>query len=265
MTPSRWAFVATLVFAAATTVIAVLMNIPPAPEGAAPMADGYATPILALEFARQVSDLHFLTGEEGAALRAWLVRVQFLDWFFPVAYAGMAAAFFLGLVLRGNLLALLGIGLALAAIPADWRENAVMNAILHELENPVCDTQTRTAECPGADAFGGASAEPAIAAHSFDTVLPAQIERLKLDTWVKWGLIAAYGALLAGLFWAGRRRMLAVPPALGALAIAAAWISGSNGYVAEIMGLLLIPFMLTFPIAAVMYLRARPVAEREAP
>ncbi len=260
MTPSRWAFVATLVFAAATTVIAVLMNMPPAPEGAAPMTDGYATPILALEFARQVSDLRFLMGEEAVALRAWLVRVQFLDWFFPVAYAGMAAAFFLGLALRGNLLALLGVGLALAAIPADWQENAIMNAILHELENPACNEDVRLAdpaapvgraECPDVDAF--------------DTILPAQIERLTLDTWVKWGLIAAYGALLAGLFLAEGRRMLAVPPALGALAIAVTWISGSNGYVAEIMGLLLIPFMLTFPVAAVMYLRARPAVGQEAP
>ena len=268
MTAQKWAFAATLGLALVTTGIIALMQASPPPEGAAPMAAGFETPILALEFARSAADLDFLAGPGAAELRAWLERVQFLDWFFPPAYAGMAAVFFLGLALRGNFLALLGVGLAIATIPADWQENATINAILAELDAPVCNAETRP-EDPEADisiaaclpegALDNASPELTAAAFAFDTFIPVRVEMLKVDTWVKWGLIAAYAALLAVLLWADRKRILAAPPALAALALAATFLSGSNGYVAEIMSLLLIPFMLTFPVAAVMYFRGKPV------
>lgn len=272
MTPSRWAFAASLGFALLTVLFVILFGS--APEPAAPLHDGFRTPILALEFARETAHLQFLMGEEGAEMREYLRRVQFLDIFFPLAYAGMAATFFLGLALRGNFVALVGIGLALATVLADWRENATIDDILDEIEDPICITDSLQPgdgeryvlrDCLGEEAFSQAPPVLDLASFVLDSFLPIRVEFLQVDTWVKWGLIAAYAGLMSALLWFGGRgvwydwrRFLAVPPALAALSIGATWISGSNGHVAEVMSVLLIPFMLTFPVAAVMYFLVKP-------
>lgn len=267
MTPARWAFLATLVLTLAALAFPLALFGSPPDLGSAPMGDGFKTPILALEFAEDIDDIAFLRGEEAMALRAWLVEVQFLDWFFPVAYAGMAAVFFLGMALQGRFLAVIGIGLALATIPADWKENDTINGILAEIENPVCgpdieppDGRDRVVlrDCLPGGYFDEASAEAELVSYAFDSFLPVRIEMLRIDTWIKWGLIAAYAFWMAAMLWMDRRRILAVPAGLGGLAVLATWISGSNGHVAELMAILLIPMMLTFPAAAVMYLRDKP-------
>ncbi|MHA6289612.1 hypothetical protein [Maricaulis sp. CAU 1757] len=268
-----WPFRLCLLFALATLVLVYLMSLPPPPPGAGAMVAGFQSPMLALEFARGAGDLLFLEGEAGAPLREWLMRVQRLDVYFPVAYAGMAILFFIGLTLKGRRLALVGALLALMTIPADWQENRAIDAILAELHNPVCTEETRPAdpdahvslfECLPEGALDGASPEITAAAFAFDSFVPLHVELLKHDTWVKWGLIALYAAVMAVVMWLEKRRLLALPPALAALAIGATWLSGGAGQVAEVMGLLLIPFMLTFPVAAVMYLRARTAIKREA-
>ncbi|WP_417493970.1 hypothetical protein [Maricaulis sp.] len=222
---SKLAFITAIAGAVATLVFPILFGSPP-DLGAAPMADGFVTPILALEFARSAADLAFLQGEGAEALRGFLVHTQSLDRFFPLAYAGMAAMFFLALGLRnpGRWLAWAALAVALVTVGADWAENAVMNRLLAEL---------------------GAGAEPRA------NLLAA----LHGHTWIKWGLIGLYAALFSVLLWQDKRRLLAIPGVVAALAIAVTWLSGSNGQVAEIMSTLLIPFMLTFPLAAVMYLR----------
>ncbi len=267
MTPARWAFVATLFLTMATLAFPLVLFGAPPDLGSASMADGFKTPILALEFAEDTDDLAFLQGEEAAGLRAWLVEVQFLDWFFPLAYAGMAAVFFMGLALRGRFLAVVGVGLALATIPADWQENATINGILAEIENPVCgpdfvppdgrdDVVLR--DCLPDGYFDEASSEAELVSYAFDSFLPVRIEMLRIDTWIKWGLIGAYAAWMAAMLWMDKRRILSVPAGIGALSVLATFVSGSNGHVAELMSILLIPMMLTFPIAAVMYLRDKP-------
>jgi hypothetical protein len=267
MTPSRWAFVATLVLTLATLAFPLALFGTPPDLGSAPMANGFQTPILAFEFAKGIDDIAFLQGEDAAALRAWLVDVQFKDNVFPIAYAGMAAVFFLGMALRGRFLAVIGIGLALATIPADWQENATMNAILAELETPVCGHDVEPAEgrdqvvlrdCLPEGYFDQASPEAELVSYAFDSFLPVRIEMLRVDTWIKWGLIGAYAAWLAALLWTDKRRILAIAPALAGLSVLVTFLSGSNGHVAEVMSKLLIPMMLTFPIAAVMYLRDKP-------
>lgn len=267
MTSSRWAFVATLVLTVATLAFPLALFGSPPDLGSAPMAEGFKTPILALEFAEETEDLDFLQGDEAAALRAWLVEVQFLDWFFPLAYAGMAAAFFLGMALRGRFLAVIGVGLALATIPADWQENATINSILAEIETPVCGPDIEPPDgrddvvlrdCLPDGYFDEASSEAELVSYALDSFLPVRIEMLRIDTWVKWGLIAAYAAWMAAMLWMDGRRILAVPAGVGALSLLATFVSGSNGHVAELMSILLIPMMLTFPIAAVMYLRDKP-------
>ncbi|WP_417481633.1 hypothetical protein [Maricaulis sp.] len=230
---SKLAFITAIAGAVATLVFPILFGSPP-DLGAAPMADGFVTPILALEFARSAADLAFLQGEGAEALRGFLVHTQSLDRFFPLAYAGMAAMFFLALGLRnpGRWLAWAALAVALVTIGADWAENAVMNRLLAEL---------------------GAGAEPRA------NLLAA----LHGHTWIKWGLIGLYAALFSVLMWQDKRRLLAIPGVVAALAIAVTWLSGSNGQVVEIMSTLLIPFMLTFPLAAVMYLRGNSAPSKQ--
>ena len=140
----------------------------------------------------------------------------------------MAAMFFLALGLRnpGRWLAWAGLVVAVVTIGADWAENRVIWRLLTELS---------------------AGDEPRA----------RLLAALQGHTWIKWALIGLYAALFSVLMWQDKRRLLAIPGIVAALAIAATWLSGSNGQVAEIMGTLLIPFMLTFPLAAVMYLRGK--------
>ena len=266
---STWAFGLTVLLAVATLAFPLALFGQP-PEPAVPLHGGFRTPILAFEFATSAQHLAFLQGEAGEAMRAHLRHVQFLDWFFPVAYAGMAAVFFLGLALRGNFLALGGVALALATIPADWQENATMNSILDEIDSPYCNTDTIPddlegtpvlRDCLGENAFVEASPALEIASFALDSFLPVKVEFLRTDTWIKWGLIGAYAAWMFVLMMVEKRRMLAVFPGLAALSVGATWIAVTTsvwaGPVAEVMALVLIPFMLTFPAAAVMYVLAQ--------
>lgn len=277
MTPSRWAFGLCILFALATTLLTLAFGTPPEP--AVPLHSGFSTPILALEFATQVAHLDFLQGEAGAEMRDYIRHVQFIDVFFPIAYAGMAACLFLGMAMRGNIFAVLGVGLAVATIVADWQENATIDDILDEIENPHCNAQTVPddqagdpvlRDCLSDEVFENAPPALELASFVFDSFLPIRIEFLREDTWIKWALMATYAVLLSALLWfSGRpvwhewRRWLAVPPALAAFAICLTWLTGSNGHVAEIMSILLIPFMLTFPAAAVMYFLAKPKGSRK--
>lgn len=240
---SRGFLILSLVLAVATLVLAALMGQAPAPV--IPMADGFRTPILALEFARSSNDVGFLAGDDAETLKAALREIQRLDRYFPLAYAGMAAALFAGLALRDNKLALLGLIAALATIPADWSENRAINSFL------------------GIDAYSDAlSQRPADDPEAvewfenFSIHLEAMVVDIRESTWIKWGLIALYAAVFAAVLAMQGRRLLAIPSAVAALAILATWLSGSNGHVAELMGLTLIPFMLSFPVTAVMVLRS---------
>lgn len=225
MTSWRWALVLSLVLAAASIVFIILFGSPP-DLGSAPMRAGFHSPIMALELAKSVDDLAFLQGDAAADLRAYMVRVQQLDWGFPLAYAGMAAAFFAGLGLRGgklNWLAWVALAVAIVAIPADYMENRVINRVLADL------------------AVGADPTE--------------RLDALQAHTWMKWGAIGLYGALMAVLMWVRGHRLLALPGVLGAASVVWAALSGSAGGPAEIMSLAMIPFMLGFPVAAIILLR----------
>lgn len=227
MRASNLAFIAAILAAVATLIFPILFGSVP-DLGAAPMAAGFKTPILALEFARSANELAFLQGDAAAGLRAFLVHTQSLDRFFPLAYAGMAALFFLALGLRrpGRWLTWTALAVAVVTIGADWAENAVLNRLLAEIS-------------------------------AGDAPRAGLLAALYGHTWIKWGLIGLYAALFSVLMWQDKRRLLAIPGLGAAFAIAATWLTGSNGQVAEIMSTLLIPFMLTFPLAAVLYLRGK--------
>ena len=222
MTAARAAYLASLALAAAAIAIAVLMQGGDPPL-AAPMADGFRSPILALEFASTPEDLAFLSGDDAAQLRAELQRVQALDTWFPIAYAGMAAAFLIGLGLSGRAIAWLGAMLALATIPADWWENAAIADILAALD---------AGQVPS-------------------------LEAIQLTTWIKWGLIAGYAALTAAALWTDRRPILSAPSIAACLSVIAVAASGASGSFAEIMALVMLVWMLSYPLAAMLGLFTR--------
>ena len=258
MSVSSKAFIASLVFAAASIILVVMFGGEP-PAGSAPMAEGFKTPILALEFARSLDDLAFLQGPEAAELRAHLMHVQSLDQYFPIAYAGMAALFFFALVLRGQKLAWIGVALAVATILADWVENSYVDDLIR-FSGPF--------HCVMINGGVPATSEEHCI---FDSDVPENVMRfidrnqryqtiipdLQISTWIKWGLIASYAAMMALLMFRDKRRILALPSVAASLAIVATYLSGSSGQVAEIMSMTLPFFMFSFPVAAVMYLRTQ--------
>jgi hypothetical protein len=217
-------FALTLLGAAVTLIFAGLMQSG-APESVPASVNGFNRPIFALYFARSVGDLAFITGPGAAAIRDWMQGIQALDNWFPLAYGGMAMAFFAGLGLRGRKLAFLGIVLVAGAIVADWAENAVANRILADLD---------------------AGRHPA-----------AELDAMWRHTWIKWGLIAAYSGVLSYLLATDGRRLLAIIPGLTAIAFVVTYFTAADPDVFRVTNLLLVAFMLTFPVAAIFYLRAR--------
>ncbi len=186
-----------------------------------PGANGYARSIFALYFAQDLDQLAFLAGDENAARRAELMRVQALDMYYPFIYAGMAMLFFAGIGLRGVKLAWLGLILAAAAIGADLAENEVANRVLADLE---------------------AGADPT-----------ERLDALWGHSWIKWGFIGAYAAVMAAIMILDRRRLLAIFPLLAAFGVLASWLQGGAPDYFNWAYQLLVPFMLTFPVAAWIY------------
>jgi hypothetical protein len=262
---SRIFFCAVFAFTFATLTFTVLFGTPPASQ--VPMAEGFQTPILALEFANSLEDVAFLQGlgVGQSNLRTALVNIQALDRYFPIAYAGMASVMFCGLALRGRKLAWAAAAIALLTIPADWMENHYVDSILKYSGGFTCiaisDRPAGTDLC-----LFMTEPDPTIAWHGVgepqllgdpevrDYKLRSNLPFLQLTTWIKWGLIGLYAAFMSILMFRDKRRLLAVPGAVAAVAVAATWLSGSSGVFAELMGLAMIPFMLSFPVAAAMYL-----------
>jgi hypothetical protein len=219
---ARISFILSAVFAVWTIFLTLHMG-GEAIEPRAPMADGFHTPIMALEFAGSAADLAFLTGDGGAPLRQELQRVQALDVWFPIAYAGLAFWFFAGAFLRGQRLAGVGAFLSLATIFADWNENAVINAMLASMDEGV----------------------------SAANYLPD----LAIATWIKWLLIAAYALVFAITLYLAKRPVLGLPGLLaGGVIIAAAVVAG-HPVVTERLTIPLALFFLTILLTAMIYLR----------
>lgn len=222
MSIPRYGFYLTILLAIVTLGISGAMSLGALVDD--PGANGYARSIFALYFSRDLTDLAFLSGAEGAPMRAELMRIQALDLYYPLAYGGMAFVFFASLGLRGVKLAWVGVILAALAIGADLAENEVANRILADLE---------------------AGADPT-----------ERLDAMWGHTWIKWGFIAGYAAVMGAIMVLARRRLLAVFPILAAGGAAAAYVSAADPLVFNWAYQLLIPFMLSIPVAAFMYSRA---------
>lgn len=228
---ARISFILCLAFTVWTVSLVVQFGSD-TPPPAVPMAEGFETPILALEFAASEADLAFLQGEGGAPLRAELQRVQILDQWFPIAYAGLAFWFFAGASLRGQKLALLGALLAIATVFADWNENIVINAMLAAMDD------------------GGSGAG----------LLP----ELAWATWIKWLLIAAWSIVFSTTLYLARRPILGLPGLLAGGVIIATAIAGGDPVVAEWITLPLALLFLTILLTAMIYLRTSFQTETDA-
>ncbi|WP_412546121.1 hypothetical protein [Maricaulis sp. MIT060901] len=264
---ARKAFYLTIILAVVTLGFAGLMG-QPGPLQPDTDLNGFQRPIFALYFATSLNDLHFITGAEGAALRQHLMRLQAIDTWFPLAYGGMAMAFFLALGVRGSRAAWLGLGLAAFTIGADWAENDAANRVLAGMEPVVCEQLagapagqelclTLDSQSMGSGPHVNPDDVYSAGQQHREHVVGEALADLGLLTWIKWGAIALYAAVFGAIMALAGRKLLAAFPILAAFGVAASWSSGADPAVFNWANQLLVPFMLTFPVAAVMYLRAK--------
>lgn len=223
MSLSRIFLLLCLALTVAALGLAYLMG-QPAPAGATDLPNGHERAIFALYFAQSLDDLAFIAGEEGAALRDYLVEVQSLDMYFPFAFAGLAACLFAALGLRGVHLAWLGSLAALFVIGADLAENEVANRVLADLSAGEDPTE--------------------------------RLDALNSHSWIKWWAIAGYMVWMSLVLWFEKRRILALIPVLGAVPIVIGWLTQPDGSVMAMTYPLLVVAMLSFPVIAIVYLRA---------
>jgi len=212
--PANLAFLSAFGFTAAVIVFVVLFG-QTMPQTADGMAEGFETPILALEFANSRDDLAFVRAEGATELRSAFMAGQALDVWFPLAYGGLMIVVLGGLALRGRPLAWVGVLAAAIAIPADWWENAVIHQILIDPEGA-----------------------------------PAHLPALAASTFTKWFAISGAAAIFAlAVFRQGWW-----PLAILALPCAIAWpvvaVMGAPGGLAELGSTATTLFFLSLPITA---------------
>lgn len=214
MRPANLAFLCAFGFTAAVIVFVVLFG-QTMPQTATGMADGFETPILALEFANSRDDLAFVRAEEATELRAAFMAGQALDVWFPLAYGGLMIAVLAGLALNGRPLAWIGVLAATIAIPADWWENDIIHRILIDPEGA-----------------------------------PADLPALAASTFTKWFAISGAAAVFAlSTFRQGwwPLAILALPCAIAGPVVAA---MGAPGHLAEPGSTATTLFFLLLPVTA---------------
>lgn len=219
----KYALTGAALFGIATLVLGMVMLF--VFPSKATLAEGFRTPIIAFEFAESEADLAFLSGTSASsrANRAMMDAGHRWDMVFPFAYAGFFAMLLLHLAARGHRWLWLAIPLAVLIIPLDIRENRVLIAITHALENGETITQP--------------------------------LRELHTATWLKWGAMGVSLAALALGLVADKAYVAALVSAVAALCIAACWLSGSTGSAAEVMSAATAVFFLFFTVRTMIHLR----------
>lgn len=219
----KHSLVGSAVFGVATLMLGVIMLFI-FPSTAA-LSEGFRTPIIAFEFAQTEADVAFLSGSDKTARenRVMMDAGHRWDMLFPFAYAGLITCLLIHRAAGGRRWLWLAVPVAVLIIPLDIRENLVLIAITGALENG-------------------------------DEIAPL-LGELHTATWWKWGAMgASLGALALGCA-ADRAYVPALVSAIGATSIAACWLSGSAGTVAEWMSAACALFFLYFTVATVVHLR----------
>lgn len=186
----------------------------------AELAEGFRTPIIAFEFAQTEADLAFLSGDSAASTlnRDKMDAGHQWDMAFPFAYGLFIALLILPMALVGQRGLLLGVLLAVLIIPFDINENLKLLEITASLRHSV--------------------------------PLGDLLSQLYIATWLKWSAIGLSIAVLGlGLLRAGRY-FSAVVAMITATGVAAAFLSGSNPMMTELMSMLVFVCFLYFSISS---------------
>lgn len=141
------------------------------PQPAAPLPNGFITPVLAFEFARTDGDVRAIfspMGQAADSVRAAMDRVNRLDFLYIALYGGCLLAFALTCArLTGRRVYLIPAALAVVIVVADILENVQLLAITREM---------------GVTSVGG------------------NLAALHVFTWLKWGGLALWFLLLRPWF-----------------------------------------------------------------
>ncbi len=186
----------------------------------ADLPQGFKTPIIAFEFAKNEADLSYLSGqgEVEKANREKMDAGHQWDLLFPFAYGGFIALLLFQLVLRGHPIAWLGLPIAILIIPFDINENLTLLSITDALSN----------------------------AGSVEVLL----SRLQIATWLKWGAIGAAVAVLGAGYVRSNQYWSAAVCAIASLSVAICRVSNAKPVIAESMSMAVFVFFLFFSIKA---------------
>jgi len=209
---------ATAVFATLTLTLGLVLTLIMPFE--AELAEGFRTPIIAFEFAQTEADLAFLSGNSAASKqnRDKMDAGHQWDMAFPFAYGVFIALLILPMALSGRRGMLVGMLAALLIIPFDIYENLTLIDITASFRNPM--------------------------------PLGDLLNQLYIATWLKWGAIGISITMLTlGLFRTGRY-FSAVVAMTAAAGVVAAFLSGSNPMMTELMSMLVLIFFLYFSISS---------------
>lgn len=208
----------TLIFGLLTLVVAgvMLFNFPLKAD----LADGFATPIIAFEFAKTAADLDFLTGNADSAVsnRAMMDAGHQWDMLFPFAYAGFIALLIFKLIATDHKWLWPFFLMAVLIIPFDIYENLTLLAITDAL------------------AKGDNTAD--------------LLATLHIATWLKWGAIALSVGGFALCLLINKRYLGAIVSAAAALSIGLYWMFSSHAQLAELMSVLLSIFFIWFLVVS---------------
>jgi hypothetical protein len=217
-TVRKYAIIGSAILGIATIILGIIMLfVFPAK---AELSEGFRTPIIAFEFAKTEADLAFLSGylEPASSNREKMVAGHRWDMLFPFAYAGFIALMLLQAASKPHRWLGIAIPLALLIIPFDIRENIVLLEITEALNN--------------SDSIG------------------TLLQELHLATWLKWGAIGvSIGALSVG-FVLIKDYLSALLSGITSLGIAACWVTGAQGSVAETMSAVTSLFFFYFTVRA---------------
>lgn len=229
----RGLLILTLVFAGLTLFLAMKIQEVPLPDQFE-LPNGFSTPILAMEFPRDAADLAFIRGLENEDMRRHIYVVQYIDQYFPWAYAGLLGFFITFLQfrdpfpLRNRMFRMLGVVVFGVMVPAtiimaDLHENAMIDIVFH----------------PQAMAEG---------------VTDRVAEWITREAWMKWSLIATAILIIVGLLIANRHTVLGLAALVPVLATLYARFIDPTGPAIEFMAQIIAVFFLAIPLMAVYFL-----------
>lgn len=186
----------------------------------ASLSEGFQTPIIAFEFARDMEDLSFLAGQQSEAVQARnaLRLGLYWDMLFPIAYAGFLATLLASKLPAAPTIARLGLACTILIVPADIHENLVMLSLLQQA--------------------------------AILEISPALITTLHWATWLKWVLLGVSIACLAILMHRHKQLKTAALGIVTTILMIVTMLSDSMALLCELMSLSVFVFFIASVVLA---------------